>query len=355
MLYRIAAMTLAWVLPSKARRPVSISKSTPPSAKMSVRASTSPASSCSGAMYGAVPSIVPSWVRVLVSPTVLSENGLDGVRLRDAEVEQLGAGAREHDVGRLQIAVDDASAMGAIQRVGDLRGDLQRLRDGQCTPREPVFEGFPFHELEHEVVEAVLTADIVKRADMWVGEPGDRASLALEPLARERIARHVRRQDLDGNRPVQSRVARLEDLAHAAGGDPVNDFVRSQPAARCDRHARAIIRRAPRSSSGIFRDRRALRECVLHPPSRTMQCAFVHSAWCILDSAFGLWPFGLWPCGLWKPTGTPLLSRRGSGCGHSAHAAGGSRRFRRRSPPLPACSDVGWLPAPLRRPSIGGR
>ena len=47
---RMAAMRLARLAPSKAGRPVSISKSTAPNAKMSVRASAGCPSSCSGAM-----------------------------------------------------------------------------------------------------------------------------------------------------------------------------------------------------------------------------------------------------------------------------------------------------------------
>ena len=46
-----AEMTLAWLVPSNAFVPVSISYNTAPNAKMSARASTSFPSSCSGAMY----------------------------------------------------------------------------------------------------------------------------------------------------------------------------------------------------------------------------------------------------------------------------------------------------------------
>ena len=58
----MAEMRLAWLLPSNAFLPVSISYSTAPNAKMSVRASASVPSSCSGAMYWNVPRIVPCTV-----------------------------------------------------------------------------------------------------------------------------------------------------------------------------------------------------------------------------------------------------------------------------------------------------
>ena len=59
---RMAATMLAWLLPSNAFLPVAISYTTAPKAKMSVRASASLPSSCSGAMYCNVPAIVPSAV-----------------------------------------------------------------------------------------------------------------------------------------------------------------------------------------------------------------------------------------------------------------------------------------------------
>ena len=55
-------MRLACVFPVNARCPVTISKSTAPSAKMSARASGSLPSSCSGDMYGTVPTRLPSVV-----------------------------------------------------------------------------------------------------------------------------------------------------------------------------------------------------------------------------------------------------------------------------------------------------
>ena len=56
---RIAAITLAVVLPVKARAPVTISYSRTPNAKMSDRASASRPSICSGDMYWNVPRMVP--------------------------------------------------------------------------------------------------------------------------------------------------------------------------------------------------------------------------------------------------------------------------------------------------------
>ncbi len=59
---RIPAATDTSVLPSNARLPPIISYNTAPRLKMSLRASASLPSTCSGAMYWNVPTIVPCWV-----------------------------------------------------------------------------------------------------------------------------------------------------------------------------------------------------------------------------------------------------------------------------------------------------
>ena len=61
---KIAAITLDWLFPTNARRPVTISYKTAPNANRSLRGSASRPSSCSGAMYCSVPTMVPCTVAV---------------------------------------------------------------------------------------------------------------------------------------------------------------------------------------------------------------------------------------------------------------------------------------------------
>jgi hypothetical protein len=64
---RIAAIKLARLFPENAGLPVTISWISSPKAKMSVRASASFPSNCSGAMYWNVPTIMPSLVSLACS------------------------------------------------------------------------------------------------------------------------------------------------------------------------------------------------------------------------------------------------------------------------------------------------
>src|SRR6476660_4887571 len=82
-LSRIEAATLNWLLPSKARFPVTISYSTAPSEKMSLRPSTSFPCTCSGDMYWNVPTIIPFSVSGELAA------GLDRVRVKLAASDAL--------------------------------------------------------------------------------------------------------------------------------------------------------------------------------------------------------------------------------------------------------------------------
>ena len=215
---RIAPIRLAWLFPSNAFLPVTISYSTAPNAKMSVRASASWPSSCSGAMYWNVPRIVPCAVRfggVVGSIDRLPATAWSA-SLRQPEIEQLRARLRQHDVARLEIAMDDAGAVRSRERVGNLNPDLQRLVERQRTLLQPLFERLALQVLHDQEVDPVLAADVVHGADVRMTEGGERLGLALEPLLQVRVGGDVLGKDFDGDRAVQARVGRLVDLAHPA-------------------------------------------------------------------------------------------------------------------------------------------
>ncbi len=91
---------------------------------MSVRASASAPSSCSGAMYWNVPRTVPAVVSgfISVGSSVEPEGPPGpGPDAGEAEVEQLRPGLREHDVAGLEVAVHDALLVRGGEGLRDLR------------------------------------------------------------------------------------------------------------------------------------------------------------------------------------------------------------------------------------------
>ena len=68
-------------------------------------------------------------------------------QLGQPEVEDLDAAVgRDHDVGRLEVAVDDPGGVGPGQPVGDLDGVAERLVELHPLAADQLVEGFPFDD-----------------------------------------------------------------------------------------------------------------------------------------------------------------------------------------------------------------
>ncbi len=145
---------------------------------------------------------------------------------REAEVQDLHrAVGGDEDVLRLQIAVGDLPVVCGGQAAGHLRGDLQRLALRQRAAVQPRAQRLSLQQLQHGVRGAVAPAHVVDRQDVGVRQRGDRTRFPFEARERVRVGRHGRRDDLDRDVPLQPRVPRAIDLAHATGADGGEDFV----------------------------------------------------------------------------------------------------------------------------------
>ena len=154
-------------------------------------------------------------------------------RLADAEVHDLRAAVLgQHDVARLQIAVDDARIVRDRQTVGDLAGDLDHARGLQPLPLDRAVERLPGDELHDDERPAVQVADVVDGDDVRVVEQGRQPRLARQALGRDAVRRQLVGDELDGDEPAQARIARLIDLSHAAGSEGADDLVHADALAR---------------------------------------------------------------------------------------------------------------------------
>src|SRR5437899_2661517 len=93
------------------------------------------------------------------------------------------------------------------------------------TRRSSDLQRLPLEILHDQVIDAVLMADVVQRADIRMGEAGDGLRLAFESEPQLRVFRKRGGEHLHRDGAIEPRVARTVDLAHAAGADGRDDLV----------------------------------------------------------------------------------------------------------------------------------
>ena len=146
-------------------------------------------------------------------------------QLGQAEVQQLRAGFREHDVARLQIAVSDALAMRLVERVGNFYRVLQDLLDRQRTFLQSLRERFAFQVFHHQKINFVLMSCVVERADVGMIQAGDGFCFAVESLAQIRAVGEMSGQNFYRDNSVEAGIAGPVHLAHSARTDSGENFV----------------------------------------------------------------------------------------------------------------------------------
>ena len=118
--------------------------------------------------------------------------------------------------------MDDPGAVRGVERASDLLRDLHGGLDRERTPRQPVCERLPFEVLQYQKFDAVLVANVMKDADMRMLQRCDGFGFPLEAGPAVGIGS---REDFDGDRAIEPRIARAIDLAEAADAEQRDDFV----------------------------------------------------------------------------------------------------------------------------------
>jgi hypothetical protein len=148
---------------------------------------------------------------------------------REPEIEHLDGAVRPHlDVGRFQIAVDDAAIVRRLQGRGYLAGDAQRLVNWQRSPGDPIGEGGSFDELEHQRADPFRFLQPVDRPNLRMVQRGQHARFELEAREAVGVGQEGVREDLDRDIAAEFRVARAVHLAHSAGAEKREKFVRTK-------------------------------------------------------------------------------------------------------------------------------
>ncbi len=144
--------------------------------------------------------------------------------------------------------MNDVSPVRLVEGIGDLDGVVERLGEREPAPFQPLLERLALDVLDDQVVNVVLHADVVERADVRMVQARDDARFTLEPLPAVRIVRQMFRQCLDRDRAVQARIDSAIHLAHAACADERLQIVGAEGASH--QPARRGSRREPADRAG---------------------------------------------------------------------------------------------------------
>ena len=117
-----------------------------------------------------------------------------------------------------------ALVVSILQRVANLRDDLQRLARGEASGLFELAQVRAIHELHDEKVQPARVAEFVNCDDVGMIQPGQRTRLAVETLGEVYALCVVRRQNLQRHDAVERWLPRLIHRPHAARAERPEDF-----------------------------------------------------------------------------------------------------------------------------------
>ena len=121
--------------------------------------------------------------------------------------------------------MDDAFGMGGIERVGDLRAEIEQRLEFHRLAVDPLLQRLAFQQLHGDEVASAVLPDLVDSADIRVVQSGGGARFALKTVEREGIFFRLRRQELERYVAAQVDVLGFVDNAHPSAAQLREDAV----------------------------------------------------------------------------------------------------------------------------------
>jgi hypothetical protein len=131
----------------------------------------------------------------------------------------------EQDVGRLQVAVEDAAHVRMMHCFGRRRHQARRGAGVVAILPQPAGQAAAGDQLHAEVALPLVLAHLVDRDDVRVVERGDRLSLVLEPPQLVLAGELGGADHLEGDGAVETDLPRLVHQAHAAAAELARQLV----------------------------------------------------------------------------------------------------------------------------------
>src|ERR1700722_12230231 len=118
-------------------------------------------------------------------------------------------------------------AMRFFERFADLNRDAGKFSGRERAALQALGECFAFDVLHDQIIGAVLAANVIEGANIWMVETGYGAGFAFKTLAHFRRIRQMLRQNFQRDGAVEPGVFRTINFAHAARTDGGDDLVRA--------------------------------------------------------------------------------------------------------------------------------
>ena len=154
----------------------------------------------------------------------------DGGDFRQPEVDQLRRLAHlaigsEDDVGRLEIAMDDAGGVRRVEPPGQARRDVHRALDRhRLLAREHRRQRLARHVL-HDEERRIADDDVEEAGHVGMLDGAHRLRLVLEALAELGVGEQLGLEHLDGDDRADGAVLGGEDVAHGAAAEHLEQAV----------------------------------------------------------------------------------------------------------------------------------
>ena len=163
--------------------------------------------------------------------------------VRDARVAILV----EQDIGRLQIAVNDAALVGKLNGLGDAPDSSVASRGGSGPPASRSARLWPSTKPIEKKVLAIVLADLENRHDSRMIKTGSGLGLGVEPLNVSISGELAGEDHFQRDGPVQADLPCLKDDAHSTASDLANDLVVTEVVdVHCDEASVWVDPRRPR-------------------------------------------------------------------------------------------------------------
>ena len=133
------------------------------------------------------------------------------------------AALSDEDVGRLDIAMNDAFGVRCIEGVGDFDCHREQHFRFQGAARDAMLQGHSVQKLHGDERMALVLADVMNRANVRVIQGGGSLRFALETSQSLRVFGHFVGQKFQGDEAVQAGVFGFIDHSHAAAAELLDD------------------------------------------------------------------------------------------------------------------------------------